>query len=108
MKKFLVIDGRPGGDWSLDLLFAGLVRRFGPSGVVDYPAQLKHRAGVPVFTGDPETDWGAERRSLCHTSDNHLILPRALGEIQQMLKCDEIECIFVDERDESYEFYLEL
>lgn len=105
--KTLLIDARYGGDWSLDLLFAGLVRRFGPSHVIDFPAHYKHREPL-IYTGDSEKDWGLERRTLGYTSENNLVQSPSENEIFEFLQRGEIDRIFLDERDESYEMYIKL
>lgn len=90
----LVIDLRDGGDWSLDLCFAGLVMNLGPEWVVDVPKKAKHREW------DPErSDWGMERRTLGYTPQNHLVLPRSLSEVGR---------VWLDERMESFSKYREL
>ncbi len=105
--KTLIIDARTGGDWSLDLLFAGLVRHYGPENVIDHPYHAKHREKL-VFTGNPEHDWGLERRTLGYTPKNDLVVKQPDQEIFWMLQRGEIKRIFIDERQESYELYLRL
>ena len=41
----------------MDLMFAGLVRKFGKENVIDYPARAKHRQGKPSLIGDDEKVW---------------------------------------------------
>ena len=105
--KTLLIDARTGGDWSLDLLFAGLVRHYGPENVIDHPYHAKHREQL-VFTGNPEHDWGLERRTLGYTPQNDKVIKYPDQEIFWMLQRGEIRRIFIDERPESYELYLRL
>lgn len=108
MSYTLLIDSRPGGDFSLDLIYAGLVRRLGPNAVIDYPAHEKHRRGKPVLVGDDEKDYGAERSSLGYTPDNHMVLAWDEYPIARALRYGNVGRIFIDERDESYELYLRL
>lgn len=105
MKKTLLIDPRSGGDWSLDLLFAGLVKRFGPEGVIDYPYHHKHREPI-VFNGDPEHDWGVERRTLGWTPRNDEVKYYDRMSIYWEVQQGNIERVFLDERLESYQLYL--
>lgn len=99
MKKTILIDTRSGGDWSLDLIFAGLVNRFGPENVIDFPPKDKHRE----WTG--AGDWGAERRSLGFTSRNRELRRWTIDEVRRELMDGNIERIFVDEREESFAVY---
>lgn len=103
MNKVIVLDTRQGGDWSLDLLFAGLVQCLGANRVFDAPVKEKHRQGKIILTGDHEKDWGAERKSLGYTPSNNLVSGNS--EMYQALKRGEISHIFLDERDESYQLY---
>lgn len=106
--KIVLIDTRSGGDWSLDLVFAGLVRRFGPDRVIDYPPKEKHREGNIVFTGDAEADWGRERRSFGYTPYNQDISRHTQAEVATMVKRGEVGLIVTDERNESFEQYLRI
>jgi hypothetical protein len=105
--KVLFIDARAGGDWGLDLIFAGLVQNLGPENVIDYPAHTKHRE-APVVVGDIEKDWGSERRSFSYTPMNSELKSYSESDIIGMLRRKEIDVIFVDERHESYELYMAL
>lgn len=105
MKKTLLIDARTGGDWSLDLTFAGLVKRLGPENVIDYPYHGKHREPI-VFNGDPEHDWGVERRTLGWTPKNWLVPFYDHRSVGEEIVNGNIERIFLDERPESYALYL--
>lgn len=107
-KKVIFIDTRAGGDWALDLLFSGLVNVLGPGRVIDSPWQEKHRALKPVLTGDPETDWGAERRSFSYTPRNVMLPVYSPVQIRQMLAKGEVGLVIVDERAESWEQYCAL
>lgn len=111
MKKTLLIDARTGGDWGQDLLFAGCVRYLGPERVIDFPRHSKHREPL-IFTGDPEHDWGLERRTLGWTLRNNEVNGYEQGydelRLIQMIREGEIERIFLDERDETYRLYLQL
>jgi len=108
MKKVLFIESRFGGDFTMDAIWAGLVDKFGPQNVIDWPPKPKHREGVPAFTGHIETDYGAERRSLCYTPRPDLLPVFDKNEIRDMLAKGEISRIFIDERAESYQFYLQV
>lgn len=99
----LVLDLREGGDWSLDLLFAGLVSNFGPEGVVDFPYKNKHREW-----GEGENDWGKERRTLGYHRFNSLIPKRHAFEIIKDSLQGLIRRVWLDERWESYEAYRSL
>lgn len=106
MKKVLFIESRTGGDFTMDAVWAGLVKRHGANNVIDFPPKQKHREGVPCSTGDAEKDYGAERRSLCYTGEKLPYLD-AQG-IKLLLAAGQIERIFVDERAETYEEYLKV
>lgn len=108
MKKKLFIDSRPGGDWGMDLLFSGLLYNLGPSFVVDFPAHEKHRMGTPVLMGDPEGDWGTERRSLSFTPYNKELPLWDQKSVVSELRSGNIDTIFIDERRESFELYMGL
>ena len=98
----LVIDTRDGGDWSLDLCFAGLVHNLGPDQVCDFPVKSKHRE----WTGDG--DWGAERRTLGWTPDNHLVPQFPEDEVRRLARAGEIRRVWLDERYDSYEVFCRL
>lgn len=107
-KKTLIIDARTGGDWSLDLTFAGLVMKHGAENVIDYPTHEKHREGEIVLTGDPSVDWGRERRSLGYTKSNSGLRTYPEHEIRKLLTEGTIERVFLDERPECYALYRQL
>lgn len=100
--QYLLIDTRTGGDWSLDLVYAGLVQKFGPHRVFDYPRKEKHREWKSYL--DPTNDWGRERRTLGYTGCN---TSSAASEIQRLARKGKI-LVFMDERDESHRVYYEL
>lgn len=106
MRKFIVIS-REGGDFSMDLIFAGLVRKFGAENVFDYPSRAKHRQGKPLLVGDPEKDYGAERRSLCYTDSYQSTLFWTKQEMVQIIMNDDA-WVFLDETEESYERFMEI
>lgn len=108
MSRFLFIDSRSGGDFSLDLLFAGLIQIYGPHSVVDFPAHEKHRRGQPKLIGDHERDYGAERSSLCYTPKNPVVPSLREDEVREMVRNELFDAVFLDERDESYELWLRL
>lgn len=105
MKKILFIESRTGGDFTMDAVWAGLVDKFGPENVLDYPPKEKHREGIPQVTGDIEKDYGAERRSLCYTPAPDALSTVGGPKLLQMLRDGEIGMIFVDERVETFEEY---
>lgn len=107
MGKVLFIESRTGGDFTMDAVWAGLVDKFGPENVIDWPPKDKHREGVPKITGNIEKDYGAERRSLCYTPQHNLLTSYTLFEINQMLRSGDIDRIFIDERPESFAIYCE-
>lgn len=108
MKKILFIDAREGGDWGMDLLFAGITLLYGYKNniecVIDYPTHKKHR-DLPKLVGDCEKDWGAERRSLGYTKFSSKLLSYNEEAIFTELKRGNIELIVLDERHQSYELY---
>jgi hypothetical protein len=106
-RKTLHIDAREGGDWGQDLIHAGLVKLLGPARVIDHPYHFKHRESLE-FNGDPAHDWGLERRTLGYTPDNNRVSFYSEEEIRDELRQGNIERIFLDERDETYELYLRL
>jgi len=108
LKKTLFIDARKGGDFTLDAVWAGLVDRNGFENMIDWPPSEKHREGIPTVTGDVERDYGAERRSLCYTSDHGRLRNYDAPQINELIKSGQIERIFIDEREESYVLYLQL
>lgn len=99
-KLNIVIDMREGGDWSLDLLFAGL--NYNGLNVVDIPFRYKHREWNDVLQGKVESNWNIERRTLgfCNSSIHNL---ESLD-----LQKNEIERVWLDERMESFNKYREL
>lgn len=106
--RVLLIDSRSGGDWSLDLLYAGLVQNLGHENVVDFPSYDKRRLGPIALTGDPERDWGAERGSLSYVPGCASFHRWTEWEVLHEMRLGRIDLIFVDERPESYEIYLRL
>lgn len=99
--KYLVIDTRDGGDWSLDLMFAGLVKLLGPENVIDYPRKEKHREWNPSAS-----NWGMERRTLGYTDKNYLV-SSSIDEIWNAARSRELTVI-TDERQESMMQYAKL
>lgn len=90
----------------MDLIFAGLVRKFGKENVIDYPARDKFRQGKPVLVGDDEKDYGAERRSLSYVEgcEDH----RKWSRHEIMSIMTQVKYIFMDETEQSYQYWLEL
>lgn len=103
MKNKYIVISREGGDFSMDLIFAGLVRKFGKENVIDYPARDKFRQGKPTLVGDDEKDYGAERRSLSYVEGCENLKRWSRPEIIQSLH--NVKYIFMDETDESYEHW---
>lgn len=101
--KYLVIDMRSGGDWSLDLIFAGLVKVLGPENVFDFPRKSKHREWLPEDVG---SDWGKERRTLGYTPLNDLVSSDLLDIRREAIS--ENLTVIMDERDESFTTYCRL
>lgn len=99
--KYLVIDMRTGSDFSLDLIFAGLVKVVGPENVFDYPHKEKHREW-----DSSRADWGMERRTMGYTESNSLVSssPR---DFFSAARRGELTVI-MDERDESHAMYKSL
>jgi hypothetical protein len=98
----VVIDLRDGGDWSLDLCFAGLRANLGVENVIDYPWKKKHREWAGVTQGFIETSWGLERRTLGYTPTD--------DDRPKIFKWDPtvISRVWLDERMESFQKYREL
>lgn len=106
----LVIDMRDGGDWSLDLCFAGLVRNLGPEHVIDFPYKQKHREWGyyhRLEDGTLEyTNWGKERRTLGYSPvQPPLFTPLDLIDAREQ---GLIRRVWLDERMESLAKYREL
>ncbi len=94
---------RAGGDWSLDLCFAGLVSNMGPQNVRDIPWRVKHREWGGLATA---TDWGKERRTLGYTPHNAQIPELQRVEYEALI--GGVKRIWLDERMESFQKYREL
>lgn len=99
--KYLVIDTRGGGDFSLDLLFAGLVKVAGYENVFDFPRKTKHREW-----DWNKADWGMERRTHGYTPDNWMVSSDPRQIVAEAAKGN--LTVFTDERDESYHVYRNL
>ena len=97
--NYLFIDMRDGGDWSLDLMFAGFVKLLGPNNVFDFPIKKKHRE----WTRDSKPDWGLERRTLGYTEHNHLI-NFSIEKLFDLVKQKNLTVV-LDERIESFTSY---
>jgi len=102
--KYLVIDTRTGSDWSIDLIFAGLVKTVGPHNVLMYPHKEKHLEWGCSDIGI--ADWGKERRTLGFTSMNDLV-SSDLTDIKGLAAAGQLTVI-MDERDETYTQYCKL
>lgn len=106
----VVVDLREGGDWSLDLCFAGLRQNLGPYRVIDVPLRDKHRQWV-----DPRVphDWGKERRTLGTVLDSEGEIwddhaSNGLRDVALGIKNKRFQRVFLDERAESFVKYCEL
>jgi hypothetical protein len=106
----IVIDMREGGDWSLDLLFAGLNKN--GLNVLDVPYRDKHREWHDVLDGKHFSTWGLERRTLGFSTedDRKSIVPNSteLVTLEILKNRNQIERIWLDERMESFQKYREL
>lgn len=108
-QKVILVDTRETGDWCLDLFYSGLVRNLGPPRAIDFPARGKHRMGLPVLQGlDPEKDWGQERASMAYVPNYRETPQLDLNQVNRELRQGNVGCIFVDERQESFELYCQL
>ena len=102
----LFIGSRHGGDWGMDLVWAGLVRLLGPERVIDWPQREKHRAGRPTWDPDDvEGSYGAERRSLCYTGVD--VPWHELSTVRAMVANGLIGLVVVDERTVCFEHFVE-
>lgn len=100
--KYLFIDMRDGGDWSLDLMFAGFVKLLGPKNVFDFPNKKKHRE----WTKDSKPEWGLERRTLGYTEYNSLV-SSSFSDITTNALNGNLTVV-LDERIESFLMYEKL
>lgn len=96
--KYLFIDTRTGGDFSLDLLFAGFVKVVGKDNVFDYPRKSKHREW-----NKEKADWGLERRTMGFTNENWKVSSDAREIVLEASRGN--LTVITDERNESYEMY---
>lgn len=109
----IVIDLRTGGDWSLDLCFAGLVTNLGYGNVWDIPYRDKHREWWDVIEGRKERDWGLERRTLGFTEmtpdDRKEFIPEMdVTNARLLIRNGDAHRVWLDERMESFQKYREL
>lgn len=106
----VVIDLRDGGDWSLDLCFAGLNKN--GLDVLDVPYKDKHREWWDVIDGKRKPDWGLERRTLGFSThdDRKEVIPNSteLVGLRLLRERGEISRVWLDERMESFQRYREL
>ncbi len=106
----IVIDLRDGGDWSLDLCFAGL--NANGLDVLDVPYKDKHREWWDVIDGKKPSSWGLERRTLGFgvMDDRKSIIPNSteLISLDILKKRNGINRVWLDERMESFQKYREL
>lgn len=103
----VVLDLRDGGDWSLDLCYAGL--NANSLKVIDIPFKRKHREWWDVIEGKRVSDWGLERRTLGFGKNHRSFIPfEDEGVWLKSIKQEGIERIWLDERMESFQKYREL
>lgn len=107
-KKYVLIADRDGGDWSIDLFFAGLVKNVGIENVIVFPDRVKFKQGIPPLVGDDEKDYGTERRSACYVEEYEKLIYYKKQEIIKLLLQRQVEYIFVDETDSAYAKWIEL
>lgn len=109
----VVMDLREGGDWSLDLCFAGLVQNLGPDNVLDMPYRDKHRQWYSVVDPDDEDncmrppvvhDWGLERRSLGFVPGIERYR-RTQRDALTLIRERQVRRVWLDERMESFAMY---
>lgn len=92
----------------MDLIFAGLIRKFGKENVIDYPPRKKFRQGKPTLVGDHEKDYGAERRSLSYVEGCESLCEWSRPEIISEIMKGNIETVFLDETQNSFMHLAEL
>lgn len=107
----VIIDLRDGGDWSLDLCFAGLTMN--GLAVLDVPYKDKHREWWDVIDGKRVRNWGLERRTLGFVPSSYDDRPSnppgtELVGLELLKKRGEISRVWLDERMESFQRYREL
>lgn len=106
----VIIDLRNGGDWSLDLCFAGL--NANGLNVLDVPYKDKHREWWDVIDGKKQPDWGLERRTLGHGcyDDRKEFIPDItdITSLDILKRRGEVSRVWLDERMESFQKYREL
>lgn len=102
----VVIDLRDGGDWSLDLCYAGLMAN--RVRVIDLPYKVKHREWWDVIEGKRSSDWGLERRTLGFTGQDDRGYRHggaSLVEADMLLQQGMVSRVWLDERLESFNTY---
>ncbi len=106
----VIIDLRDGGDWSLDLCYAGLVKNLGPYQVIDIPYKKKHREWQDVVDGVVSPDWGLERRTLGYTGiiESSPGIVSGRRDVALLLQTGRVKRVWLDERSESFVKYCEL
>lgn len=101
---------RDEADFSISLIFAGLVRRFGKENVIDYPPRSKNRQPHPSIRliGEHEHDYGIERGALSYVDGCEDLKEYTRGEIMKLISDGGIDRIFTDEREITFQYYLEI
>lgn len=112
-KIVLLISSREGSDWSMDLLYGGLVQLLGPQRVLCYPPRKKYTGelvpnGKLLKVGDKEKDYGVERGSLGYTKNNGMVNQLDQWSVRQLMAKGDIGLVIVDERAESFKLYCEI
>lgn len=108
----VVVDLRDGGDWSLDLCFAGL--NANGRHVLDVPYRDKHREWWDVIEGRRQPDWGLERRTMGFVEsigdDRRSVIPNSteLVTLDILKRRGAVDRVWLDERMESFVRYREL
>lgn len=106
----VIIDLRDGGDWSLDLCFAGL--NLNGRDVLDVPYKDKHREWWDVIDGKRQPDWGLERRTLGFSTPDdrkqNVVGSTDLVGLDILKRTNRVGHVWLDERMESFAKYREL
>lgn len=105
--KYLVIS-REGGDFSMDLIWAGLIRNNSTDDVIDFPPRAKFRQGRPRLVGDAEKDYGSERHSLGYVQGCETKLQFLRYQTIALAMAGAFKYVFMDESPENLELYLEI
>ena len=103
----VLIDLRDGGDWSLDLCYAGLLAN--GVNLIDLPGKMKHREWWDVIEGKRTPDWGLERRTMgFYKNLRSHIPPEDEQKWLESIKRTGVQRVWLDERMESFHRYREM